>query len=467
MTTNYEKAIAAAARNGRSHAVQAVSDDVNAVLATEAPLDNDSPFPSFDALPKGRRMYNENTGKYDFVPEGREPGDDATQPEHGGKHAIEFSAISSKVLFETDYPLDYLIDGLFVRGQPGGLFGGKKSLKTTVMIDLALSLSIGGRFLNRFQVNQAVRVGVMSGESGAATIKETAIRQATSRGRVLSDFAGVYWGFELPTLGNLKHLEALKRFITGYEIEVLMIDPMYLCMPIGDAASNLFAVGALLKGLTELGQETGCTLLLCHHTRKGKVDPFSPPELEDIAWAGFQEWVRQWFLVGRREGYDPEQGGSHKLWLNVGGSAGHSGLWAVNIDEGTRQDPSGRRWDVEVLKASEARGDAIEQQQQQRDANKDAKATAKMTADRNRVTKGLKVKPDGDTRRSLRERIGMTNERLTLVLENLIESGDVVTCDVQIPNRKGTRTVEGVRLKPITEVTGDNRESNRLFPVDG
>ena len=93
-------------------------------------------------------------------------------------------------------------------------------------------------------------------------------------------------------------------------------------------------MGAKLSGLTKLGQETGCTIILCHHTRKnqkGPMDLFEPAELEDIAWAGFPEWARQWLLLSRRRKYDPEQGGHHELWLNVGGSAGHSGLWGVKL----------------------------------------------------------------------------------------------------------------------------------------
>ncbi len=42
------------------------------------------------------------------------------------------------------------------------------------------------------------------------------------------------------------------------------------------------------------------------------------------------------------------------------GSAGHSGLWALDIEEGSHKDPGGRRWDVDVQNASEAIAATIE-----------------------------------------------------------------------------------------------------------
>jgi hypothetical protein len=379
----------------------------------------------------------------------REPGEDPPEPRHvqGAPTAaplqpVEFKAVTSEELDANTYELEYLIEDVLVRGQPGGIFGGKKSLKTTLMIDLALSLSIGGRFLNRFQCTRQTRVAVMSGESGAAVIQETARRIALSKGRRLGDFP-VSWCFDLPTLGRADHHVALERLIERHLAEVLVIDPTYMAMPLGDAASNLFAVGALLKELTELAQKARITLLLLHHMRRGnKTDQFLPPELEEIAFSGFQEWVRQWILVGRRERYDPELAGSHRLWMNVGGSAGHSGAFALNVEEGSRKDPGGRRWDVQVSYASEAVVAAVVSEQERRATEKETQKLAQLNSDREKVLCFLARFPDGESKTCIRASCGMNASRFERVLSELLESKRVEACDV----KKGRRTIDAYRV---------------------
>src|SRR5687767_13403037 len=105
----------------------------------------------------------------------------------------------------------------------------------------------------------------------------------------------------------------------------------------------------------------------CPSHEKERADPFQPPELEDIAWSGFQEWCRQWLLVGRREKYEPGTG-SHRLWLNVGGSAGHSALWALDIEEGKLPN---RTWEVNVMHADEARQEVTERKEEAKQAKAD------------------------------------------------------------------------------------------------
>jgi hypothetical protein len=354
---------------------------------------------------------------------------------------LKFEAITSRELDETPYELDYLIEGMLVRGQPGVIAGPKKTLKTNISIDLALALSDAGLFLGQFNVPKPVRVGVMSGESGAATIQETARRIAHAKAKSLREFERVFWSFEVPQLGNVLHTDALQRFIEAYQLEVLVLDPTYLMMlGLGDNAGNLFIVGSFLKSLGEIAQTTGCTPLLCHHLKKGIADPYEPAELDNIAWAGFQEFVRQWLLLNRRARYDPDKGGHHELWMSVGGSAGHSGLWGLNIDEGTRQDVGGRVWEVDVVSAKEAYAErdlAVEE-------SKERKKQSSQEKQREAVLAVLRRFPQGETPRAIREDAGIGARTIQSVLDALVESGEIVPCTVT----KNTRQEPAYRLAP-------------------
>lgn len=356
--------------------------------------------------------------------------------------ALRYTAITSRELAATTYNLSYLIDGVLVRGQPGVIAGPKKTLKTNISIDLALSLGSADRFLERFIVAEAVRVGVMSGESGAATIQETARRIAWSKSWTLENFTNVVWSFDVPQLGQLEHIEALRAFILDHELEVLILDPTYLMMMgLGQDAGNLFIVGSFLKSVGELAQQTGCTPILCHHLRKNVAEPYEPAELENIAWAGFQEFMRQWILLNRRVRYDPDNGGHHELWMSVGGSAGHSGLWGVNIDEGTRQDERGRKWDVDVISAGEAFAERAAVQELDKERRQDAKSERRFSKHRDAVWNAVREHPDGETRKVLRTESKLNPDNFQPVIDELLEDGLVEPCTVA----KGGRTFEGYR----------------------
>jgi hypothetical protein len=346
---------------------------------------------------------------------------------------LEFRRITCAELDAATYDLEYLIDGALVAGQPCILAGGKKCLKTSLLIDLGISLAMGGCFLGKLRVNRAARVGIMTGESGLATVQETARRIAAAAGYRLADIGGLVFSEDLPQFGSVAHQEGLRRFITGDELEVLADDPAYMCLPDVDHA-NLFQVGEQLRGVARVCQDCGALLLLAHHTRKTKIDPFSPPELEDIAWAGFQEFCRQWLLVGRRELYQPGTG-EHRLWLSAGGSAGHSGLWAVDVCEGTRATEGGRYWLVNVMPATEARQEADTRQDAAKRQRAEERTAATLDSDRRRVVKVLTKFPAGETKEVVRTLAGISGGRVNAALAALIETGHVLTTEIVKPNR--------------------------------
>jgi len=189
--------------------------------------------------------------------------------------SLEFDAITCADLEAADYNTEFLIENTLVARQPCIVAGGKKSLKTSIMIDLAITRATGGFFLGRLRATRPARILIMSGESGQGTIQETARRIANAAGRRLEDVTNLYWSFQLPKFGNLEHMGALTRLLKAKQPEVLILDPAYLAMPAADAA-NLMAQGELLRGVSDVCQESGAMLILAHHTKKtGKTNPHS------------------------------------------------------------------------------------------------------------------------------------------------------------------------------------------------
>jgi replicative DNA helicase len=123
----------------------------------------------------------------------------------------------------------------------------------------------------------------------------------------------------------------------------------------GASPSNLYEVGPLLRGVGQACLDAGTTLLLVHHANKSavkKTGRSGPLDLDDLAFSGVGEYVRQWLLVSRRSPYQPGTG-DHLLLMSVGGSAGHSGCWEVDVNEGVLDDDfGGRGWQVRVRRAN-------------------------------------------------------------------------------------------------------------------
>jgi replicative DNA helicase len=255
--------------------------------------------------------------------------------------------LDSEQFSRESYPRGWLIENVLVRGQPGVIGGPKKSLKTSLVIDMAISLGTGKPFLNAFKVPRRVRVAVLSGESGGATVQETARRVCKAKGLKICD-CDILWSFDLPRLGVKRDVSGLKVFLEENEVQVAFIDPLYLCLRSGGQAvspANLYEVGPLLRGVGQACLDAGTTLLLVHHANKSagnKAGRSDPLDLNDLAFSGIGEYVRQWLLLSRREPYRPGSG-RHRLLMSVGGSAGQSGCWAVEVCEGVLDGDFGRR----------------------------------------------------------------------------------------------------------------------------
>ena len=92
-----------------------------------------------------------------------------------------FNLLTCDDLLDGDYTINYLIEKVLVAGQPCMIGGPQKGLKTSIMLDLGISLATGSPFLGRFPVTQTCKVVVLTGESGLGTIQDTVVRISKSK----------------------------------------------------------------------------------------------------------------------------------------------------------------------------------------------------------------------------------------------------------------------------------------------
>jgi len=358
-----------------------------------------------------------------------------------GEPAIDLETKTAAELIETAKPVRYLVSGLVPEAQPGLLAGPFKSLKTSIGLDLAVSLATATPALGHFNVPRAASVGFFSGESGEAALANTIERICRSRDLVPGDLDRLLLSTKIPNLARADHVDALGWTIRENELELAVIDPAYLALAeAADDASNLFKMGGLLGRISDLVTETGCAVILVHHARGGVGH--GQPKLSDVSWAGFREWARSWLLVNARGDWNPDTG-SHRLWLSAGGSAGHSGLWAVDVCEGRQSDPGGRQWTPAVHSATEAIETEKKQSTKLKIFQTEAAKLEKIEAAREAILDALRTAPDHqDTKSGLQNRSGFKRQAFDLALAELLQAGLVEPVEL---TKKNGRSYPGFR----------------------
>ncbi len=340
-----------------------------------------------------------------------------------GGDKFKINRLTSAEFDSGDYTQSYLIDDVLVEGQPMVIAAPLKTMKTTLAVALAISLALGREFLGKFRVREAVNVLLISGESGLSTLQNTGRRIAASYGHSLGDVSKLFWSTNLPRLGNFEHIDAVREALVRDEIAVLICDPLYFMLP-GQDAGNLMIVGGYLRTLGALCEELGVTLVVVHHMKKSGFDSkFAPPELSQISWSGTPEWARQWLLLGRREPYTAGSG-EHLLWMVTGGSAGHSGLHALDIREGIGD---ARGWEVDVLNPDEVRqgGDDTKEKL------KEAKRQEQLERNKRAILDAMRKLPGHQgTKTNIKDRSGVNTKAFDPAFADLLNSDAFVECEI-------------------------------------
>jgi hypothetical protein len=347
--------------------------------------------------------------------------------------------VSAADLDSETIDIDYIVERLLAV-MPTVIGGRLKSLKTLVMLDLAVSLASGTKFLDEWKC-QKVPVAVWSGESGRAAIQNALRRIYKGKGIKPSDCL-LKLHFTLPPLYSQTDMDILAGLIRRDGRKAVFIDPAYLCLLNQDTAGkagNIFVMGNALRPLSEVGNDTKCLVGLCHHFGKWTDSTnFTPAELAELSQAGMAEWAGNWLLLARRAPYLDD--GKHLLYLTAGNRCGTALKRAIDVDEGPMDERGHFRtkWDVRVTNLVQAAADdrlaKIEKKQ--------AEAQTVEAERQEKVVEFLTTKPGGETAAEIKDCLGINDRAWKPLAAKMLAEGVMVEC--QVAKRK--QSYAGYRL---------------------
>jgi len=367
-----------------------------------------------------------------------------------------FTFADSSEFLAGDYRMEYLIQGVLAKLQPGVIGGPQKTLKTSLIVDAAVSIATATPFLGQFPVRKRNRVAICSGESGAFTLKETCLRVLEAKQIDAEELTGwLKWEFRLPTFSDAEIMTDFATGLAALEVDVVLVDPTYLALGEADAKS-VFDMGRVLCHVSEHLVSRNITPLLVHHANR-QLPAGEVMGLEHLSHAGFGEFARQWILLSRREKYTGD--GTHALWANVGGSAGHGGIYALDVDEGKlAPDGSGKRhWNVTVQNLHDVRVNEV----QARETAKTELATRKRAEERTKFLNAMDaecITKPAATKNKLKERTGFNSTKLGEVSLSLLEDEVIEEhkFDRETANSAKLPVVGFRRFRPTPGTPGQN-----------
>ncbi len=324
-----------------------------------------------------------------------------------------------------------LIPGILTAGQTSAILGPFRTLKTSLALDLAIAVASGTPFLGRFPVAETGRVLFLAGAAALAALQAKVRRICTARGLSLGSLENLVISPQAPRLDSDFDRMALEEVLLVQRPLLLVIDASDLA-PAGKTPGKTDAgdVREQLAELTRVADEVGCTVLIVEHSKPPRRAG-DPATLDELAGHGLAECAAQWLLVARRR---PFAVGSsrHDLWLTTGNRMGDQTLWELDVDESLPPDATldrtanARRWQTTVrpVTSFELRSD---EQWVAADSDRHLRRRA-LSFERQcqRTLELLSACSGGRTPRNLRDTLGMSGDRITRVLDALIERGQIV-----------------------------------------
>ena len=372
--------------------------------------------------------------------------------------APRFRLVTAAEAWDMDYRIEYLVRHVLAEHQTCVIGGSFKCMKTSIGMDLSVSLASATPFLGHFSVPKRKRVLFFSAESSEKTLVGTMKRICRDRSLVQSDLGDrLIISPDIPMIDDVLDQQEVGRLIQALEIDVVIVDPLYKSIS-PDVQSNLAAAGQLLRAFETACTEQGATLVVCHHGRKDTHAARSMPVLGDLSGAGHAESYGQWILLAHREEYHNETG-EHFMWLNVGGRSGHGGQYGLDIYEGEPREDDLRDWSTSVVTVQDAKDQSAKRKASRTSGAQDEKDTQ----DKFKIYQAVR-QFEPVTKSDVRQKVGLGRDRFAKLWEELLDDQNIVSAGKVVGKGNGQK-YEGYRTYASLWDEGDPTEGTVEVPV--
>lgn len=211
-----------------------------------------------------------------------------TMTQKGKKHKSKFNIVRVDEIQPFD-PADFwLIEDLWENGSVGLIGAPSKSFKSTLALNLACAVATGKPFDGR-KVKQGA-VLIIQGENNLSMEQHKIYAITGSETQ-----PQIYYVEDNITMEQVYKLE---NDIRELGVKLLIIDPMYLLFGNGDINKHQDIVERL-EMLTRISKNTGCAVMLIHHSRK--LEKGAKIQTSDMYGSAFIEgWYESMILLQRK-----------------------------------------------------------------------------------------------------------------------------------------------------------------------
>lgn len=232
----------------------------------------------------------------------------------------------------------YIIKNLLFEQGALMIGGQNKTFKTSIGLDLLVSLATLKPFLNEFPIEcDSKSIAVFSSETREWMMTQYLGTVLKSKGITVDDIHKSFTinsnvpSFRMDQNGRMARNMKFERYMSEHKPDIVFFDPLYR-MFAGVNQADISSMGQALEYVEQVCIDNNSMPIFCHHSRKPNTAAgveYPVMTLNDLSGAGGGAFTRQWLLLSHTREY---VNGSARLHCCVGASGADTTDWVINLE---------------------------------------------------------------------------------------------------------------------------------------